>query len=184
MVRMLPRFVAGFAAVITLSLCTSLPAAAQEQLASAALTPTGLVPRATSASALFPAPPAAAQIAAPGIGRVEATIDAPDFSRLRRPALLPALYATTVALQALDAHSTMTALDRGAREANPLMKGVAGHSGAMLAVKAGAAAGTIYFAEKLWRRNRVAAVALMVAVNGVTAAVVAHNYKVASRLQR
>jgi hypothetical protein len=186
MVRMLPRFVAGFAAVITLSLCTSLPAAAQEQLASAALTaPTGLVPSTTRTSALFPASPAPSQIAAPGIGRVEAsTIDAPDFSRLRRPALLPALYATTVALQALDAHSTMTALDRGAREANPLMKGVVGHGGAMLAVKAGAAAGTIYFAEKLWRRNRVAAVALMVAVNGVTAAVVAHNYNVASRMQR
>jgi hypothetical protein len=48
-------------------------------------------------------------------------------------------------------------------------------------VKAGAAAGTIYFAEKLWRRNRVGAVAMMVVVNGVTAAVVAHNYKVADR---
>jgi hypothetical protein len=63
------------------------------------------------------------------------------------------------------------------------MTGVAGNRGALLAVKVGAAAGTIYFAEKLWRRNRVAAIALMVAVNGVNAAIVAHNYKVASRLR-
>jgi ABC-type cobalamin transport system permease subunit len=38
-------------------------------------------------------------------------------------------------------------------------------------------------AEKLWRRNRVAAVALMVAVNVATAGIAAHNYSVASRLQ-
>jgi hypothetical protein len=102
---------------------------------------------------------------------------------VRRPALLPALYASNVVLQALDAHSTLTALKQGAREANPMMQGVAGNPTALIAVKAGAAAGTIYFAEKLWRRNRVAAIALMAAVNGVSAIVVAHNYKVASRLR-
>lgn len=187
MVRMLPRSVAGFAAVVSLSLFTSLPAAAQEQLASNALpAPAGLLPGAIARPSLFPVTTATPPSAAPAIARAETGIaaTAPDFSRLRRPSLLPALYATTVALQALDAHSTMSALNRGAREANPLMKGVAGHSGALLAVKAGAAAGTIYFAEKLWRRNRVAAVVLMVAVNGVTAAVVAHNYRVAARMQR
>ena len=33
----------------------------------------------------------------------------------------------------------------------------------------GTAVGTVFIAEKLWRRNRVAAVALMVAVNVATA---------------
>jgi hypothetical protein len=93
------------------------------------------------------------------------------------------MYAATVALQALDAHSTLTAIGHGAQEANPVMKGVVGNRGALLAVKAGAAAGTIYIAEKLWRRNRAGAIVLMAVVNGVTAAVVAHNYKVAGRLR-
>ena len=55
--------------------------------------------------------------------------------------------------------------------------------GALLAVKMGAAAGTVFVAEKLWRRNRVAAIALMVAVNVATAGIAAHNYSVASQLQ-
>jgi hypothetical protein len=153
------------------------PAAAEEHLTStvlhAQLSP---LPNALSESVLFPAGrPSRADVAFPP--------NAPDFTRLRRPSLLPALYATNIALQALDAHSTVTALNRGAREANPLMTGVVDNRGALLAVKVGAAASTIYFAEKLWRRNRVAAIALMAAVNGVSAIVVAHNYRVAARLR-
>jgi uncharacterized protein DUF5658 len=108
---------------------------------------------------------------------------APDFSRIHRPSILPVLYATTAVTQALDAHSTMTALSRGAREANPLMQGVAGNGGALVAVKAGIAAGSIFVAEKLWRRNRAGAIATMVALNVVTAAVAAHNYRVASQMR-
>ena len=74
----------------------------------------------------------------------------------------------------------MTALNRGAREANPLMQGAATHSGALLAVKAGAAIGTVFMAEKMWRRNRAGAIATMVAMNAVTAVVAAHNYAVAA----
>ena len=63
------------------------------------------------------------------------------------------------------------------------MQGVAKNNGAMLAVKAGVAASTIYFAEKMWKRNRVGAVAMMVALNTIDALVVVHNYGVASRLR-
>jgi Domain of unknown function (DUF5658) len=99
---------------------------------------------------------------------------------LRRPAALPALYASTVLLQVLDAHSTLTAIEHGAHEANPLMQDVAAHPGALVAVKAGVAAGMIYLAEKNWRRHPVAVVVMMVVFNTVQAIVVAHNYKVAS----
>jgi hypothetical protein len=95
---------------------------------------------------------------------------------------LPALYAVTAVTQLLDAHSTMAALGKGAREANPVMQGVATHGGALLAVKAGAAVGTVFMAEKMWRRNRAGAIATMVLVNVVTGAIAAHNYSVASRL--
>jgi hypothetical protein len=77
----------------------------------------------------------------------------------------------------------MTAMSRGAREANPVMQGVASNGGALVAVKAGIAAGSILVAEKMWRRNRAGAIATMVALNVVTAAVAAHNYRVASQLR-
>jgi hypothetical protein len=97
----------------------------------------------------------------------------------RRPAALLPLYVGFATLQALDARSTMTALGNGATEANPLLGGITDHSGAFLALKMGAAAGTIFVTEKLWKRNPVAAVALMVGLNSAYAIIVAHNYQVA-----
>src|SRR5690606_687171 len=118
------------------------------------------------------------------------TVQGPRFvnafaaPRPERPMILPALYASQVALQALDAHSTYKALGRGAHEANPFMKGVVGNPGAMFAVKAGVAASTIWAAECLWKRgNKVGAIATMVVANAVAGAVVAHNYRVAAELR-
>ena len=179
MFRTLPRLTALALSFASIAVVTAAPADAQELLASSAITASAL-PGPLTRTVLFPVTPGeTATPEATGTG----PSNAPDFSRIRRPALLPAMYAATVALQALDAHSTLTAIGHGAQEANPVMKGVVGNRGALLAVKAGAAAGTIYVAEKLWRRNRVGAIVLMAVVNGVTAAVVAHNYKVASQLR-
>lgn len=178
MFRTLPRFVVGALLGLSFLHASTATVAAQEAAPAPALfAQAQLAPGPFGGDVLFPvsAAPSAAETAVPS--------SAPDFSRLRRPALLPALYATNVALQVLDAHSTLRALGNGGREVNPVMKGVVGNRGALLAVKAGAAVGTIYFAEKLWKRNRVAAIALMVAVNGATAAIVAHNYKVSSNLR-
>jgi hypothetical protein len=98
-----------------------------------------------------------------------------------RPAALPALYASLGVLQALDVYSTRRAVGAGAGEANPLMQPAAGHAGAMLAVKAVSTAASIYFAERAWKKNRKGAIVLMAALNGVTAAVVAHNLRPARR---
>jgi hypothetical protein len=95
----------------------------------------------------------------------------------RRPRAMLPLYSSYATLQVLDAHSTTRALDRGAAEANPLMRGVAGRPGGMLAVKAAGTAGVIYAGEKLWKRNRTAAVIFMVAANSAMALVVQHNYR-------
>jgi hypothetical protein len=67
----------------------------------------------------------------------------------------------------------------GAREANPLMR--AGGSTGAIAVKAAAGAATVFFAERAWKKNRVGAMVLMTALNGMTAAVVAHNIHNAAR---
>lgn len=93
----------------------------------------------------------------------------------KRPAALSALYGTYGALQALDIVSTRRAIASGARESNPLMNG--GHVGTMIAVKAAAGASTIYFTEKLWKKNRIGAVIVMAALNGATAAIVARNHR-------
>jgi hypothetical protein len=51
----------------------------------------------------------------------------PPESPTPRPAAVMPLYVSFVALQLIDVHSTSRALDRGAVEANPLMKGLASH---------------------------------------------------------
>ena len=139
---------------------------------------------------LAPAPVAMATEAAKADAAPKSSPQGPTFIRASytpkesRPAMLPALYAAQVALQALDVHSTYSALNKGAHEANPLMKGVVGNKGAMVAVKAGVAVSTIFLAEKMWKKgNRTGAVATMLIVNGLTAVVAANNYKVGSSLQ-
>lgn len=182
MFRSLPSFVIASAAVLTLGVVA--PAQAQELMTANAAASTVLFPVAPIA----PAPVARAAAADATTAAAEAqtaSISRSDFgARSKRPSLLPAMYAAQAALQALDAHSTYAAINRGAVEANPLMKGVVGNKGVMMAVKAGVAASTILLAEKMWKRgNRVGAIATMLIANGVTAAVVANNYKVASSLK-
>jgi hypothetical protein len=95
----------------------------------------------------------------------------------RPPALIP-LYASFVTLELLDAHSTSRALANGGVEANPAIRGVTDNSAAMIAMKAAGSAGLIFASEKIWKKNRTAAVVLMIATNSAMAWVVAHNYQI------
>lgn len=90
-----------------------------------------------------------------------------------------ALYTATIAMQALDYHSTMSGLRSGAVEANPLMSNVTKNRTAFLAVKAAVATGTILAARTIAKRNKVAAYVMLIAVNSAYAYVAMHNYKVA-----
>jgi hypothetical protein len=102
-----------------------------------------------------------------------------DWSRSRRPSILPALYVGSALLQGYDAYSTMTALSRGATEANPMMKTVTGNPMLFIGVKAAVAATSIMAAEKMWKNhNRVGAIIVMAASNGLMAIVAAHNASV------
>lgn len=140
---------------------SALPARAENPAASLPGTGGDLVP--TAAAGADAPRAAAAPVAVP--------------PALRRPRSLVPLYLSYGALQVLDVASTRRALDAGATEANPLLRGVAGNTGATLAVKAGTTAATVFLVERLWRRNRPAAIVLMAALNGAYAAVVAHNYR-------
>ena len=101
---------------------------------------------------------------------------------LRRPgssALMTSLYASTAVMQALDVHSTFSALGNGAREANPFMASASGNKATFIAIKAGVTLSTVLAARNMAKRNKVAAVLTLVAINSAYAMVVSHNYRVA-----
>ena len=106
---------------------------------------------------------------------VAATVPVTTNRSLSRPAALPLLYASYAVLQAYDVRSTTQALGRGASEVNPLMQGVAGNPAGLVTLKAATTVGTVFAAEKLWRRHRTAALALMAVSNGVMATIAANN---------
>jgi hypothetical protein len=95
--------------------------------------------------------------------------------KVSRPPALAALYVSYAALQAYDVYSTRRALGRGAREANPLMQSVVGNTPGFIAVKAVAGIATVIGTERLWRKHKAAAIAVMFAANSVSAVVAARN---------
>jgi hypothetical protein len=82
-------------------------------------------------------------------------------------------------LQALDVHSTVTAIRDGrGTEANPLIAPYVGKLPAFLAVKAAGAVATMWATEKISKKKPVGALLLMAAVNTAYAVIVAHNYTI------
>jgi len=107
----------------------------------------------------------------------------PVVDPYRKPSqshLMVGLYAATAVMQALDVHSTLSAFKTGAVEGNPLMSGVSGNKASFIAMKAAVATSAIFAAKGLAKRNKVAAIATLVAINSAYAIVARHNYQVAS----
>ena len=131
--------------------------------------------------ATTPATPAFAGNSSPLLSaeRIQRALPQPMYRRNRPSTLMLSLYASTAVMQALDVHSTLSAFRAGATEANPLMQGVTRNRATFMAVKAGVAVSTIFTARQLARRNKVAAIATLIAINTASAMVVHHNYKVA-----
>lgn len=101
-----------------------------------------------------------------------------------RPSSLIPLYVSFAALQGLDVHSTLRAAQFGGREANPIVGSMLGSPVAFVAAKAGMTAGIYFVSERLWKRNKTAAVLTMIALNSAYGAIVAHNYAVEARAAR
>jgi Domain of unknown function (DUF5658) len=101
-----------------------------------------------------------------------------------RPAMLSALYVSLGAIQGLDVHSTLAALRAGARESNPIAAPFTANAGSMIGLKVVSTATTIFFAERMWKTNRLKAILVLAAINGATAAVAMrnmHNVRAAAR---
>jgi uncharacterized protein DUF5658 len=107
--------------------------------------------------------------------------DAHAGSLQKRLILLP-LCVSLAGLQLYDVYSTVTALNRGFVEGNPVMIGLTGHPLALAGVKAATSTTMIYTANRLWNHHhRTAAIALIGISNAVAALVATNN---AAALQR
>lgn len=143
-----------------------------------------LVCSASASAQELPAPTvrqesAVAEAAVLPAGRSTSTPSALEAFSPRRPRVLIPLYLSFGTLQVLDTHSTSRALAAGASEANPLLKGIVGNEVGLLAVKTAGTAGVIYASEKIWKKNKAAAIVFMVAANSAMAWVVQNNYRAA-----
>jgi hypothetical protein len=97
--------------------------------------------------------------------------------------VLTAMQVTTFAAQALDVHSTIQALNAGAVEANPMLKGVVKNKLAFIGVKAAIGSGMAFATHRMAKRNKVAAILTAAATNSVYLYVAHHNYKLAKSLR-
>jgi hypothetical protein len=121
---------------------------------------------------------AASTVAPAGSSAADAATDGGRGKGTRASPLMWSLYVTTAAVQGLDAHSTFRAIDTGAVERNPLLGSIADHRPAFVALKAGIATATIYAGHHLSRRHKGAA---LVGINVAYGALVARNYRIATR---
>ena len=109
-------------------------------------------------------------------------VDTAPYQPPRRPVVLPTLYAGFAFLEGFDVQSTISALNDHAREANPVMKTIAGQPGPFLAVKVGVTTVSIVAAERLWKQgHRKSSIAMMAAMNIFMAYVAVHNVNVVRR---
>jgi len=60
-----------------------------------------------------------------------------------------------------------------------MVRSALGNPAGLFLLKAGTAAGVVLITERLWRRNRTAAVITMIALNSAYATIAAHNYRTA-----
>lgn len=173
--------------VVVCALVGGVPASAQEQVVPLGPAESGRAAgifnasRIVDAASLAVSESAVAPSQPPPVASADAPAQTPVASASRRktsrPPVLVPLYAGFATVQALDYASTTRALAGGrAREANPVMGGIVGNRAAFIGVKAAATAAVILAGEKMWKKNRVAAVVFVAALNGAVSAVVAKNY--------
>jgi hypothetical protein len=114
-------------------------------------------------------------------------LPAAQATRGRRSAFSPlmlSLYVATAAIQGLDAHSTLRAIDAGAVETNPLVRPFVSHPPAFVAFKMGVAAGLIYVGHGLAKKSKPAAVVALIATNIAYGYLVHRNYEAARVARR
>src|SRR5262245_37260288 len=118
--------------------------------------------------------PTAAIIAFPDVPGIAAA--APGFApRPKRSITLVSLGLSFAAFQALDAHSTLNAAASSTgRELNPVVAGLLHRPVALVAFKGATTAGIVYLSHKLAKRDRTAAILMMVGINSAYGLAASH----------
>ena len=112
------------------------------------------------------------------------TGQAVDITMPRRPWPLPALYGSATFLHACDTYLSLSALNAGASELNPVLKPFTNQPLAFIAMKAGLTAASIAGAEQMWKHDhRAKAVVLMMLTNAMMVGITAHNAEVLQRFR-
>lgn len=91
------------------------------------------------------------------------------------------LFGSFVALQALDAASTMMAIRAGGVESNPIMGSIASNPAALIAVKSAATFSTLAIMQRISKDHPKAAILLASVLDSAYVAIVANNFRVAAR---
>ena len=115
----------------------------------------------------------------------EAPDDAPlpELSAGKRPGWFVPIHIFSIAVQALDAHSTLRLLEQRDLRGSSSYREMTGNKAAFLAVKAGVAAAVVFATDKLSKRHRLGAVVTAAAINSVYLTMAAGNYR-AARAER
>jgi len=95
-------------------------------------------------------------------------------------------YATTFTVQMWDAHTTIGAIDAGARETNPLLAPFSTNSGLIVAASLARATAIDLAVKSIAQKNKMAAVLVGAGVNSAYITIAAHNRSIAQaqRAQR
>ena len=104
---------------------------------------------------------------------------ADDSNNPARPKVRIPLIVTFGALQSLDVHSTLRAVNAGGRETNPIVGSMLSSPVAFIATKAATTAALVVLTERLRKHHPQAAMLTLVGLNSAFGMIVAHNYAVA-----
>ncbi|HMD35662.1 MAG TPA: DUF5658 family protein [Vicinamibacterales bacterium] len=100
-------------------------------------------------------------------------------STLRRPDTFEALSMSLVGLTVVDTITTTQALHDGTgRELNPVLAPFAHNTAALVATKAAIDIAVIYFARKIWHRDRQTGINILIGANALTGVAVVRNMAV------
>ncbi len=102
---------------------------------------------------------------------------APEFSSGKQPRWFLPIHLFSIAVQGIDAHSTMRMLEHRGVEVSPLYRGMTGNKVTFLAVKAGVTAAVVYATGRLSKRHRAASVLTAAAINSVYLTMATNNYR-------
>ena len=108
-----------------------------------------------------------------------------DSSREKKlaDAALFVTYGTTFVVQMYDAHTTMNALNAGARETNPLLASFSTRSEIVVVAGLARATAIDFAVRSIARRNKAAAIAVGAAVNFSYLVIASHNNAVAFQMR-